>query len=134
MQPPNEEILDVIQRRVRRITALSTWQERATSSIVTMGAELQQAQEALARAQELIVIQQRALGIDPSDPPPEHLVAAWRTGSPRYVPVRVEVDGADVTLIMRGPARAADPVREFHDWQELKRIWKEVHHEIRSGT
>lgn len=112
---------------VRHLTGLPARRERANSALRL---ELLQARADLANARELILIQRQALGLDPADPPPPQLVAAWHAGSPSYVPVTVEIDGAAVTLIVRGPARAAHPVREAHDWQQIKRIWREVHREV----
>ncbi|MEV8635208.1 hypothetical protein AB0395_26475 [Streptosporangium sp. NPDC051023] len=133
-QPPGTDadaILGSIQSRVRHIATLVSWQERATDSAASLHQQLLQAQADLARARAVIDIQQRIIGIDLTDPPPPQLVTAWRAGSPGYVPIQVLIDDVPVTLIIHGPPREADLVREAYAWQRVQQVWREVHHELR---
>ncbi|MEV4093854.1 hypothetical protein [Streptosporangium saharense] len=137
MQRPPNEVADALQRvqaRARHITTMAAWHERATASIAELHQQLLQAQADLARARELVVAQQRIIGLDLSDYPPPKLVAAWRAGSPGYTPVRVLIDDAPVTLIVHGPAREADMVREVYDWCRVQQIWREVRRDIREAA
>ncbi|GAA3078241.1 hypothetical protein [Streptosporangium carneum] len=136
-QPPGtdaEAALDRIQARIRHITTLATWQARAADSETSLHRQLLQAKADLAQARALIVIQQSILGPNSPTLPPPQLIAAWRAGSPDYLPVTVEIDGAAVTLIVHGPPRAADPLREAHDWHRVQQVWREVHHEIQGAA
>ncbi|MFD0883705.1 hypothetical protein ACFQ08_03930 [Streptosporangium algeriense] len=129
-----DDALRRVQARARQITTLAAWQQRATSSAVFLHEQLLQAQADLERVCELVTIQQHLLEIDLDDAPPPQLVEVWRAGSPGYVPVRVSIDDAVVTLIVHGPPRVADMVREVYDWHRVQQVWREVHRNIRGAA
>ncbi|MEU1736515.1 hypothetical protein [Streptosporangium sp. NPDC020145] len=137
MPQPPDEVADALQRvqaRARQITTMTAWHERVTSSATELHRQLLQVQADLARTRELVTIQQGIIGIDLTDTPPPQLVAAWRAGSLGYTPVQVLIDDATVTLIVHGPAREADMVREAYDWCRVRQIWREVAAEVRGAA
>lgn len=88
--------------------------------------ELQDTQAELENARALIVVQARALSIDPHDPPPAQLVEAWRRGEHEMTPVTVQIDGIDWDLIVMGRnGPHPDPVADAHAWTWLRRALRQ---------
>lgn len=118
-----DDLIGRISSRVARINKLSAWQDHLIQ-------ELNETRAELAAVRSLATLYQRAAGVDPDDPPPAQLVAAWHVPHPEPCLVDVEIDGAEVTLIVSGAARDPNPAREYRDWQQIQ----EAHRRVRDNA
>ncbi|MEV0993470.1 hypothetical protein [Nonomuraea sp. NPDC050202] len=112
-----------VRGRVRRLTSLQAWQEQAFRREQEQAAENDRLRAELAAQQHLIQAYQCALGLDPAQAPPPQLVLAWHTASDDYISVAVEADGVQWLLVVDGQPRVPNPVKEFEDWQRIKRAY-----------
>ncbi|PZG49829.1 hypothetical protein C1I98_10965 [Spongiactinospora gelatinilytica] len=118
----------VIERmiaRVNRINTLARWQQQvhdhSSGEQARLIAELEEHRAELAAARVLIAALYRERGADPEDLPPRQLGLAWHAQA-EYRPVEVDVDGVPATIVRYGAPRDLEPIREAHEWEQMKQV------------
>ncbi|MEV0149055.1 MULTISPECIES: hypothetical protein [unclassified Nonomuraea] len=127
---PEHDTLHRLQDRLRTINSMLAWQERTRAALAAAEAENAGLRADLTAAYHLIQSYQFALGLDPAEAPPAELVIAWHTGSQTYTPVPVDVDGVEWIVVVDSAPRIPNPVQEWHDWQQLKAIFRKVNEQV----
>ncbi|WP_084963276.1 hypothetical protein [Thermoactinospora rubra] len=127
-----QRLLDSVQQRVKRVTALSFWASRSTERAAELQTELAAVRAELALAQQELTFwrrrEARTAGLDPDLMPPREYVTAVRTPQREpYRAVTVEIDGEPWTIgLRRDRPTDPDPLREMRDWQQLVTVVREI--------